>query len=118
MLRGHHRGAEPYGKAPGDVMEVVYRSLGVRRREVVRGPRRGLDNAVLSLPGGGMMIITTDPVSMMPAVGAKMSAWLSVHLIASDYTTSGASPEYASFTFNFPVAMGASDRDSYLESVG
>ena len=64
------------------------------------------------------MILTTDPVSMIPALGAKTSAWLSVHLIASDYTTSGACPEYASFTFNFPVAMGPSDRESYLESVG
>jgi hydrogenase maturation factor len=107
-----------YGKVPNDVMNIVYRNLGAKRRQVLRGPKRGLDNAVLSLPGGKVMILTTDPVSMIPALGSKMSAWLSVHLIASDYTTSGTSPEFASFTFNFPVEMKSSERKSYLENVG
>jgi hydrogenase maturation factor len=109
---------EHYGKAPNDIMEVAYHNLGARRRGVLRGPKRGLDNAVLSIPGGKVMILTTDPVSMIPALGSKTSAWLSVHLIASDYTTSGAGPEYASFTFNFPLAMDTRDRDSYLKNVG
>jgi len=118
LLHKPRRNAEPYGKAADDVMEVVYRSLGAKRRQVLQGPRRGLDNAILSLPGGRVMILTTDPVSMIPALGPKTSAWLSVHLIASDYTTSGAAPEYASFTFNFPAATDPSARDSYLEYVG
>ena len=112
----HRTDARPFGKAPDDVMKVAYRNLGAVRRGVLRGPRRGLDNAVLSLPGGKVMILTTDPVSMVPALGAKLSAWLSVHLIASDYTTSGVSPQYASFTFNFPATMA--DTDTYLENVG
>jgi len=118
LLLGPRRKMEPYGKVSNDVMEVVYRNLGARRSQVLQGPRRGLDNAALSLPGGTVMILTADPVSMIPALGARMSAWLSVHLIASDYTTSGASPEYASFTFNFPAGMNSSDRVSYLENVG
>lgn len=112
------KGAEPYGKASDDTMDVVYRSLGARRSQVLRGPGRGLDNAMLLLPGGKVMILTTDPVSLIPSLGAKLSAWLSVHLIASDYTTSGTTPEFASFTFNFPAAIDPRGRDSYLESVG
>ncbi len=96
----------------------MYRSLGAKRREVLQGPRKGLDNAVLSLPEGKVMIFTADPVSMIPALGPRVSAWLSVHLIASDFTTSGVSPEFATFTFNFPPSMDPSDRDTYLREIG
>jgi len=109
---------QPFGKAPDHEMQVAYRNLGARRRQVLLGPGRGLDNAVLSIPGGKVMLLTTDPVSMIPSLGPKTSAWLSVNLVASDYTASGVKPQYASFTFNFPVAMKSADRDSYLESVG
>ena len=111
--------AGPFGKVPAETMEeVVYRNLGAPRTEVLLGPRKGLDNAVVSLRGGEVLILTADPVSMIPGLGAKTSAWLSVHLIASDYTTSGAKPQFATFTFNFPPEMGTSNRESYLEEVG
>jgi hydrogenase maturation factor len=84
---------------------------------VIVGPRRGFDNAVLSL-GEKVMVLTTDPVSMIPHLGAKTSAWLSVHLIASDYVTSGLSPEFASFDLNFPPEMSASDEKDYLTEIG
>ena len=64
------------------------------------------------------MVVTTDPVSMIPAIGPKLSAWLSVHLIASDYATCGLMPQFASFDFNLPVEMTPSDRESYLREVG
>ena len=107
------------GKAPPEVMEdAVYANLGKDRDSVLVGPARGLDNAVLALPGGRVMILTTDPVSMIPAIGPRMSAWLSVHLIASDLTTSGVDPEFATFSFNFPRGMSASERGAYIHSIG
>ena len=119
MVRGPRRGTGVFGKAPAETMEgVVYRNLGKPRSEVLLGPRKGLDNAVIALPGGKALILTADPVSMMPGLGPKTSAWLSVHLIASDYTTCGSSPQFASFTFNFPPAVGRSGRSSYLKEIG
>lgn len=104
--------------APGVMDRSVYPNLGEKREAVLVGPGRGLDNAAISLPDGGVMILTVDPVSMIPAVGARVSAWLSVHLIASDITASGVDPEFAAFSYNFPPEVSAAQRDAYLRSVG
>ena len=97
---------------------VVYSSLGRRSRKVKLGPGIGLDNGVVSIGKDRVMILTVDPVSVIPAFGMRMSAWLSVHLIASDYTTSGNDPEYAMFSYNFPTEMSEPDREEYIRSVG
>ncbi|MDA4126166.1 MAG: AIR synthase-related protein [Thaumarchaeota archaeon] len=98
--------------------EVVYPSLGSRSPHLKVGPGVGFDNSVISLGEGHVMILTVDPVSAIPALGMKLSAWLSVHLIASDYTTSGNDPEFATFAFNFPPAMPTSDREDYVRAIG
>jgi hydrogenase maturation factor len=85
--------------------DVIYRRLGARRSEVVVGPRFGVDNAVVRIGPGKVMIVTTDPVSFIPALGASASAWLSVNLLASDLTTSGLAPQYGVFDFNLPPTM-------------
>jgi hydrogenase expression/formation protein HypE len=107
-----------WGKLGTRMMEVVYRNLGATSKRVVAGPKQGLDNAVISLGKRKVLIVTTDPVSMIPALGAKESAWLSIHLIASDYATSGLLPEFATFDFNFPREMTPSERESYLKEIG
>ena len=96
---------------------TAYSSLGARRKEVLLGPGVGLDNAVVSV-GERVMILTTDPISMVPMIGPKMSAWLSVQVIASDFCTSGASPQYASFVFNFPPGATGKEREAYLVGIG
>jgi len=108
-----------FGKADEDLLErVVYRSLGAKRREVLVGPGRGFDNAVIGIGDSRVMIVTTDPVSVIPALGMKASAWLSVHLIASDYWTSSRPPEFASFDFNLPQELEENDIEEYLSAVG
>jgi hydrogenase expression/formation protein HypE len=81
-------------------------------------PGIGLDNGVVAMGGGRVMIATVDPISVIPAFGVKVSAWLSVHLIASDYTTSGNDPEYVTFTYNFPAEMSEAERRAYVRSIG
>lgn len=107
------------GKEGGEFMEeVVYRSLGRKMEGLLVGPGKGLDNGVVSLGKGRVMIVTVDPVSAIPSLGMKLSAWLSVHLIASDYTASGNDPELAVFSYNFPHRMKAEDRKEFIRSVG
>jgi len=106
------------GKLPPAAMETVYRSLGRRSSKVVVGPARGFDNAVISVGGRRRMILTTDPVSIIPAVGIEESAWLSVHLIASDYATSGLRPQFATFSFNLPPGLAEAEAKKYLTAVG
>ena len=107
------------GKEGRRFMErVVYPSLGRASRKVKVGPARGLDNGVVSLGNGRVMIVTVDPVSAIPAFGMKLSARLSVHLIASDLAASGVDPELAVFSFNFPPSMTPSEKAEYVRSVG
>ena len=97
---------------------VVYTHLGSSSARVKVGPGIGLDNGVVSIGRGRVMILTTDPVSYIPPVGAKLSAWLSVHLVASDFTASGVDPELAAFTYNFPPQMSEGGREEYLRAIG
>lgn len=107
------------GKEGAEFMErVVYASLGGPSKKVKVGPGRGLDNAVVSIGNGRVMILTVDPVSVIPAFGMRLSARLSVHLVASDLTASGVDPEFAVFSYNFPPAMAPSEKEEYVGAVG
>ena len=108
----------PGKEDPEFMRRVVYSSLGRRSQRVRLGPGTGLDNGAVSVGRGRVLVLTVDPVSVIPAFGMKMSAWLSVHLIASDYTTSGNDPEYAMFTYNFPMEMSEADREEYIRAIG
>ena len=103
------------GKLDGRTMKrFVFRNLGKSSEKVILGPGIGLDNAVIAAGGKTVLIVTTDPVSIIPSIGARASAWMSVHLIASDFTTSGVGPEFASFDFNFPPELSAQDQIVFL----
>lgn len=92
--------------------------MGMPSKLVKLGPGVGLDNGIVSIGGSQVLILTVDPISAIPAFGASRSAWLSVHLIASDFTTSGHDPCYATFTYNFPKQMSEADREEYIRAVG
>jgi hydrogenase maturation factor len=51
------------------------------------------------------MAATSDPISYLPKLGPKASAWLSIHLLASDLTTTGFAPQFGLFDFNLPPTM-------------
>jgi hydrogenase expression/formation protein HypE len=107
------------GKVGRMVLErAVFQHLGRRRNSMLVGPSQGYDNAVIGIGGGRVLVLTTDPVSIIPSLGMKLSAWLSVHLIASDFTTSSQSPEYAAFDYNFPRDLSADDAEDYLRLIG
>ena len=110
--------AAPGKESASFMEEVVYSSLGIRSPKVEVGPGRGLDNAVIALGRRETMIITVDPVSVIPKLGMELSAWMSVHLIASDLTTSGVDPELAVFSYNFPPAMTGAERERYVRALG
>ncbi|HWY27729.1 MAG TPA: AIR synthase family protein [Candidatus Sulfotelmatobacter sp.] len=95
-----------FGKPNAQYMsQTVYRLNGKKRSEVLYGPQRGLDVSVVRLGRGKVMVATSDPLSYIPQVGPEASAWLSIHLLASDLTTTGFSPAYGLFDFNLPPSM-------------
>jgi hydrogenase expression/formation protein HypE len=88
--------------SPAAFASIVAPHLGAARPEVLAGPRAGHDAAVVKIGAGRVMAVTTDPLSVIPALGPARSARLACHLIASDLWTTGIPPAYASVDFNLP----------------
>ncbi|HKT22490.1 MAG TPA: AIR synthase-related protein, partial [Nitrososphaerales archaeon] len=109
-----HQGKE----SPAFLEKAVYAHLGAKSEDVVVGPGVGLDNGVFRTGKRSVMIATADPISAIPALGMETSAWLSVHLVASDFTASGVDPGQAIFTYNFPPEMTRAQKAEYVRSIG
>jgi len=80
----------PLGKIPVDILkEVVFRNLGVKRKEVVLGPSAGFDGAVIDI-GNKSLIVSMDPIT-----GAvERIGWLAVNINANDVATFGVEPAF------------------------
>lgn len=97
---------------------VVFSNLGAARPSVLVKPGHGLDNAVVSLGGKKVLIVTTDPLSLVPALGPETSAWESIHLVASDLATSGVAPQFAAVDLNLPPDMELYKVGAYVRALG
>ena len=78
----------PPGKIPIEILkEVVFKNLGVERKEVVVGPTAGIDGAVLDV-GNKSLIVSMDPIT-----GAvERIGWSAVNVNANDIATFGVEP--------------------------
>lgn len=90
------------GKVPARVLRnIVFRHLGAERRDVILGPGVGLDNAVLRV-GRGSMVVSADPVT-----GAeKRLGTVAVHVSANDVAVSGVPPAWFSSVLLLPPRIG------------
>jgi hydrogenase expression/formation protein HypE len=83
----------------------IFPRLGAKREEVIVPPQHGVDTGVVRIGDGKVMILTTDPVYILPAYGWEKAAWFAWHILASDVTTSGFPPAYISVDFNLPMSI-------------
>jgi hydrogenase maturation factor len=77
----------------------------------------GLDNGIVRIADGRVMAVTTDPLSYIPELGPEDSAWISVHLLANDLSTSGLEPAYAILSFNVPEHIHERDFERYWRAL-
>lgn len=109
----------PLGKlSPRDFEALIAPHLGAVRPEVLIGPRAGVDCAIVRLGAGRVMAITTDPLSLIPAIGVRRSARLAAHLVASDLWTSGIPPAFASVSLQLPPAMSDETLEEFAAALG
>jgi hydrogenase expression/formation protein HypE len=102
------------GKFPLDLIEkIVYSRLGAQRSEILVGPGHGRDNAVIRLGSNQVLVVTADPLSMIPALGVQDSAWLSVNLLASDLSTCGFPPQFMIVNLSLPPSMSDNEFEEY-----
>lgn len=80
----------PPGKIPAKLLnDIVFKNLGIKRKEIILGPKAGIDGAVLEL-GDKNLIVSMDPVS-----GAfEKIGWLAVNVNANDVATFGVKPSF------------------------
>jgi hydrogenase maturation factor len=109
----------PLGKlSPEAFTRLVAPHLGAERAEVLVGPRVGHDAAIVKIGAGRVMAVTTDPLSVIPALGLERSARLACHLVASDLWTTGIPPAYASIDLHLPQGFGDDDLGRFTGAMG
>ena len=102
--------------SPNFLRNVIYNNLGAQRSELLVGPTFGVDNAIYRIGPERVLVATTDPLSYLPSLGPRASAWLSVHLLASDLTTCGFSPQFGLLDFNLPPGLSDYNFARYWDS--
>lgn len=106
------------GKVSSDFFESsIYPFCGSDREEVIVPAGYGVDVALIRLPNGYEMALTSDPLSLIPTLGLQESAWLSVQLIVNDMVTTGVAPMYAQFVLNLPPSINAEQFDEYWKYI-
>jgi len=103
--------------APGALERIVLPHLGAQRPEVLVGPRLGHDSAIVKIGAGRVMAVTTDPLSIVPALGLERSARLACHLLASDLWTSGIPPAFASVCLDLPTSLGDPELETFAKAM-
>lgn len=106
------------GKFPLNLIErIVYPKLGANRTEVLIGPGHGRDNAIVQLGCNQVLVATADPLSVIPALGLEASAYISVHLLASDIATCGFPPQFFIVNLNLPAEMNNEEFEQYWSCI-
>ncbi len=102
----------------GKIGETEFANLirprcGKIKNEVVIGPLFGVDTGVIDLGNNLGMAVSSDPLSLVPTLGLKESAWLSVQLLVNDMATTGFAPMYAQMVLNLPPGLSREDFEEY-----
>lgn len=95
----------------------ISEKCGFQRPEILMEPKFGVDVSVVDLGSEQILISASDPMSFIPGLGAKDSAWLSVVLTSNDIATSGYSPQFAQVVLNLPDTMSGEEFTDYWDSI-
>ena len=102
--------SDEVGKFSSETMKnTVLQKLGAKRDEVIVNAAYGTDTAVIQINEDLGMVVSSDPITLIPGLGMRESALLSVYLTANHLATSGYAPQYAQFVINLPVHLSKED---------
>jgi hydrogenase expression/formation protein HypE len=94
------------GKISSEIFDqLIFSNLGTPRESVLVGPQHGVDVGVVDLGRGQVLVLTTDPVFVVPQYGWDRAAWFAVHILASDAVTSGLKPAFLAIDLNLPRSI-------------
>ncbi len=84
--------------------EVIFPHLGAKDSSVIIGPQHGVDFGAIEV-GDSVIVMSSDPVYIAPALGWERAAWFALHILASDVAVSGIPPKYLAIDLNLPPEM-------------
>lgn len=84
--------------------EVIYSRLGADNNSIIVKPQHGVDFGVVDL-GEKVLVASTDPFFIAPALGWEKASWFAIHILASDVAVSGIKPSYLTIDLNLPPEM-------------
>ena len=73
--------------------KIIFPNLGKSDKNVLIGPRHGVDAAVIELGKDEVMVIAEDPTFGMPVLMPHFG-WAIVHICASDVAVLGVKQKY------------------------
>ncbi|GAB6880707.1 AIR synthase-related protein [Halorubrum gandharaense] len=88
--------------------ERIRPNLGAERDDVTLGPAHGCDFGVIrqgdaAERGDYATVVATDPISMLPELGAARAGRFALHIALSDVAVSGIAPSHLSIAFSLPT---------------
>ncbi len=96
---------EAYGKPSQDLfINHVFRFLGAPDENIIEKPMIGVDFSVISV-GEYDVIVSVDPLFIVPEYGWYRAAWYAIHVLASDVAVSGVKPKYLFIDLNLPLSI-------------
>ncbi|MCD4691009.1 AIR synthase family protein [bacterium] len=95
---------------------VIFPRLGAADPDVLIGPRHGVDFAAITL-GDQIIVLSTDPFFIAPALGLERAAWFALHILASDVAVSGIPPRFFAVDLNLPPEMREDELTTMWQTV-
>ncbi|MFC1560111.1 AIR synthase family protein [Candidatus Margulisiibacteriota bacterium] len=95
---------------------VIYPQLGTEDKDIIIGPRHGVDYGVLKV-GKKCLAMSTDPFFIVPSFGFEKAAWFGFHIILCDVAVSGLKPKYLTIDLNLPPEMKESELEEMWKAV-
>lgn len=96
--------------------EVVFPRLGADREDVTLGPRHGVDFGVLSV-GESAVVVSTDPLSVLPELGWGQAARLALEVVLADVAVSGLGPTHLTVSLSMPPETSDDDLEALWRGI-
>lgn len=105
------------GKATPDFFDrVIFPRLGAADADVLIGPQHGVDFGAITI-GDQVMVLSTDPFFIAPALGWERAAWFALHILASDVAVSGIPPRFFAVDLNLPPEIREDELTTIWQTV-
>ena len=95
------------------VNDMLARMSGAERSNCVQQAAYGVDVSAVAIDHENYLLQCSDPLSYLPQIGLRESAWLSLVLIANDMATTGVAPQFAQLVMNLPADMQESEYQEF-----